>query len=106
MTRQSEVMTRIAAKPMPDRVEINIPADDPRFTEMRALIESVRVRGKHSPSARMLGEWALLGYLLTTGKLVIGGEVSEAVTAAQQDMASLTAAQEHVAAALKDFQWE
>ena len=85
---------------------ITLPEDDPRFTKMRELLESVRVRGKHSPVARMLGEWALLGYLLTTGTIAIGGETSGALQAAQQDLAALQSAQEQVAAALKDFAWE
>lgn len=90
---------------LPDRIEASLPADDPRFTELRALLASVRTRGKNSPSGRMLGEFARLGYLLTTGQLVVGGEPSEAVAAAQQDLAGVAAAQEHVEAALKDLEW-
>lgn len=95
----------IKASPLRDRVEASIPADDPRFTDLRRTLESVRVRGKNSPSGRMLGEWALLGYLLTTGRLVIGGETTGAVAAAQQDLAGVAAAQEHVEAALRDLEW-
>jgi hypothetical protein len=36
---------------------------------MREVLAAVMQRGKGSPAARMLGEWALLGYLLSTGKL-------------------------------------
>lgn len=91
---------------MRDRVEASLPADDPRFAEMRSILMRARQMGRSSPAARMLGEWALLGYLLTTGRIALGGESSGAVTAAQQDLASITAAQAHVDAALKGFEWE
>jgi hypothetical protein len=57
---------------LPDRLYASIPRDDPRFTEMRQVLAAVMHRGKGSPVARMLGEWALLGYLLTSGKLGTG----------------------------------
>ena len=57
---------------LPDRLYASIPHDDPRFTDMRQVLAAVMQRGKGSPVARMLGEWALLGYLLTSGKLGTG----------------------------------
>ena len=62
----------MADKTLPDRLYASLPSDDPRFTELRQVIAAVIQPGKGSPAARMLGEWALLGYLLTTGKL--GGQ--------------------------------
>jgi hypothetical protein len=59
-------------KALSDRLYASLPGDDPRFTEMREVLAAVIQRGKGSPAARMLGEWALLGYLLSTGKLGIG----------------------------------
>lgn len=56
----------------PDRYNASIPADDPRFAELRAVLATVRQNGRHSPATRMLGEWALLGFLLTTRRLRIG----------------------------------
>lgn len=59
----------MAEKTLPDRLYASLPSDDPRFTELRQVLAAVIQPGKGSPAARMLGEWALLGYLLTTGKL-------------------------------------
>ncbi|HEY0606843.1 MAG TPA: hypothetical protein VGD58_28245 [Herpetosiphonaceae bacterium] len=59
----------MSEKTLPDRLYASLPSDDPRFTELRQVIAAVIQPGKGSPAARMLGEWALLGYLLTTGKL-------------------------------------
>jgi hypothetical protein len=59
----------MADKTLPDRLYASLPSDDPRFTELRQVIAAVIQPGKGSPAARMLGEWALLGYLMTTGKL-------------------------------------
>lgn len=56
-----------------DRYYASIPADDPRFTELREVLASVKQQGRHSPASRMLGEWALLGFLLTTGQISISG---------------------------------
>jgi hypothetical protein len=39
---------------------------------MREVLLAVKQRGKASPTARMLGEWALIGYLLTSGKFGTG----------------------------------
>jgi hypothetical protein len=58
--------------PLSDRLYASLPSDDPRFAEMREVLLAVKQRGKASPTARMLGEWALLGYLLTNGKLGTG----------------------------------
>jgi hypothetical protein len=56
-----------------DRYYASIPADDPRFSELREVLASVRQQGRHSPASRMLGEWALLGFLLTTGRIALAG---------------------------------
>lgn len=58
-----------------DRYYASIPADDPRFSELREVLASVKQQGRHSPASRMLGEWALLGFLLTTGRIAIAGAV-------------------------------
>lgn len=63
----------MSEKTLPDRLYASLPSDDPRFTELRQVIAAVIQPGKGSPAARMLGEWALLGYLLTTGKLAGDG---------------------------------
>ncbi len=51
----------------------SLPANDPRFDAMLAYLRGVRVTGRGSPVPRMLGEWALLGFLLQTGQIVLGG---------------------------------
>lgn len=67
------------AKPdLSDRYYASIPADDPRFTVLRDVLASVKQVGRHSPASRMLGEWALLGFLLTTGQIHLGGPGSPA----------------------------
>lgn len=60
---------------VPARLYASLPPEDPRFTELRAFLSSVKRTGKASPTARILGEWALLGFLLTTGHLSLTGEV-------------------------------
>lgn len=60
---------------MPSRLYASLPPDDLRFTELRAFLSSVKRTGKASPTARILGEWALLGFLLTTGRLSLAGEL-------------------------------
>jgi hypothetical protein len=55
-----------------DRYYASIPGDDPRFGALREVLASVKQTGRHSPASRMLGEWALLGFLLTTGQLALG----------------------------------
>jgi hypothetical protein len=57
----------------PDRYYASVPADDPRFGELREVLAAVKQTGRHSPAARMLGEWALLGFLVTTGRISISG---------------------------------
>lgn len=47
----------------------SLPAHDPRFATMLAYLRGVRVTGRGSPVPRMLGEWALLGFLLQTGQI-------------------------------------
>jgi hypothetical protein len=58
---------------VPTRLYASLPPDDPRFAELRAFVGAVKRTGKASPTARILGEWALLGFLLTTGKIAVGG---------------------------------
>ncbi|HEX6290233.1 MAG TPA: hypothetical protein VFZ66_13655 [Herpetosiphonaceae bacterium] len=62
----------MAERALADRLYASIPEDDPRFAELRAVLATVTQRGKGSPVPRMLGEWALLGFLLTSGKLGTG----------------------------------
>lgn len=50
----------------------SLPAHDPRFATMLAYLRGVRVTGRGSPVPRMLGEWALLGFLLQTGQISVG----------------------------------
>lgn len=59
-----------------DRYYASIPADDPRFAALREALAAARTSGRHSPAARMLGEWALLGFLLSTGRLTAGAAAS------------------------------
>lgn len=54
------------------RYTVQIPINDPRFDELRTVLNAVKRKGKHSPVPRMLAEWALVGYLLTTGKIPTG----------------------------------
>ncbi|NTU80645.1 MAG: hypothetical protein HGA45_14920 [Chloroflexales bacterium] len=56
-----------------DRYYASVPADDPRFAELREVLAAVKQTGRHSPASRMLGEWALLGFLLTTGRISVSG---------------------------------
>lgn len=74
--RKSEPLRcRMPQADLSDRYYASIPADDPRFTELREVLASVKQQGRHSPASRMLGEWALLGFLLTTGRIAIAGAV-------------------------------
>ncbi|MEN9938816.1 MAG: hypothetical protein RLZZ387_5395 [Chloroflexota bacterium] len=86
----------------PDRYNASIPADDPRFAELRAVLATVRQNGRHSPAARMLGEWALLGFLLTTGRLKIGEGTALVESGPDNlpDPRELLAAREHVEVAV------
>jgi hypothetical protein len=49
------------------RVKVTLPDNDPRFKELRSVIRDSQGRGRGSPAARMLAEWALLGYQMTMG---------------------------------------
>jgi hypothetical protein len=90
-----------------DRIEASVPYDDPRFVELRATLAAVRTRGKNSPTGRMLGEWALLGFLMVNGKIALGGESgSDLLSAAKTDLAGVRDAQAHVAAALGGLDFE
>lgn len=57
-----------------------MPADDPRFGELREVLAVVKQTGRNSPAACMLGEWALLGFLLTTGRISISGSNGASTT--------------------------
>lgn len=90
-----------------DRYYASIPADDPRFSELREVLASVKQQGRHSPASRMLGEWALLGFLLTTGRISIsGGAGATTLPGELPDPRELLAAKrqlEAAAAGLGDF---
>ena len=51
----------------------SLPDDDPRFAELLQYLTATQTLGRYSPVPRMLGEWALLGFLFQTGKLSLGG---------------------------------
>jgi hypothetical protein len=51
------------------RLQITIPEKDPRFDELRAVLEQAREQGRGNPASRMLLEWALMGFLFTHGRL-------------------------------------
>lgn len=88
-----------------DRWVASIPTDDPRFAALLTVLRSARGRGRYSPAPRMLAEWALLGYLLVSGKIAIGS-VTDDLMSAQQDYSALQSAQEHVSDALSAIEWE
>jgi hypothetical protein len=92
----------------PDRYYASVPADDPQFGELREVLAAVKQTGRHSPAARMLGEWALLGFLLTTGRISISGSNGASTTLPGElpDPRELLAAKrrlEAAAAGLGDF---
>jgi len=80
-----------------------MPADDPRFDELRTVLIGLQGRGRQSPVARMLGEYALLGYLLTTGTLVRGAATP---TVTPADLDAVQAAQQHLDQALAGLDFE
>jgi hypothetical protein len=55
-----------------DRLYASLPANDPRFTELRAFLAPAVQSDAPDPTERILGEYALLGFLLTTGRLNLG----------------------------------
>lgn len=55
-----------------ERLYASLPSDDPRFTELRDYLAAIKTTGQGSPIPRILGEWALLGFLLQTGKIGTG----------------------------------
>lgn len=57
---------------IPDRLYASLPANDPRFTELRAFLAPAVQSDAPDPTERILGEYALLGFLLTTGRLNLG----------------------------------
>ena len=62
---------------LPERLDASLPADDPRFTGLRTEVAALVQRGRGSPVARLLGEYALLGWQLTHGYIQgpSGGDV-------------------------------
>lgn len=95
-----------SAHDLSERLRISLPADDPRFDEMRAFLIGIKHQGRGSPMARMLGEYALLGFLLTTGRIALGRSDGDDLKIAQQATADLKAAQDHVASALSGMDFE
>lgn len=93
---------------LPSRLYASVPPDDPRFEDLRELLSAVKGKGKSSPAARMLGEWALLGFLLTTGRLTLtnGSTDLPRLSAELSDVAALLQAKrqlEQSATQLGDF---
>jgi len=63
---------------LPERLSASLPRDDPRFDPLLAELEEAMQRGRGSPVPRMLGEYALIGYLFMHGKLgTVSGEAPE-----------------------------
>jgi hypothetical protein len=92
----------------PERFWASMPADDPRFDELRERLIELQGRGRQSPVARMVGEYALLGYLLSTGKLALGATATGAApaAAAPDDLDAVQAAQQHLDRALAGLDFE
>jgi hypothetical protein len=83
---------------------------DPRFAELVAYLAAIQQRGRYSPTPRIVAEWALLGFLLTTGTIAVGvgagGEVAVrgmTESLGVPDPAALAQAQRAVAQALDDL---
>jgi hypothetical protein len=94
-------------KVLPERLWASLPADDPRYTELRALLISIQRRGKHSPVARMLGEYALLGFLMASGKLaLVSSADQQEIGDVQQQLSQIQSAHEHVSSALAGLDFE
>jgi hypothetical protein len=92
---------------LPERCWASLPADDPRYSELRTLLASIQRRGKHSPVARMLGEYALIGFLITTGKLTLAATTEQpALVSVQQQLSEIQSVQEHVSGALAGLDFE
>lgn len=62
----------MAIPELAERVYASLPSADERFTDMRAFLARHMHAGSKSPTARILGEWALLGYLFQSGKIGAG----------------------------------
>jgi hypothetical protein len=90
----------MAGAKLSDRYYASIPGDDPRFAALREVLASVKQTGRHSPASRMLGEWALLGFLLSTGQLLIGDgvQVPPSLMGTFPEPTELVAARREVAA--------
>jgi hypothetical protein len=92
----------------PERFWCSLPSNDPRFADLRALLVTTKQDGRYSPVARMLGEYALLGYLISTGKLALGATTTGAApaAAAPDDLDAVQAAQQHLDRALAGLDFE
>jgi hypothetical protein len=91
----------MSTRDLSDRYYASVPADDPRFAELREVLVAVRQTGRHSPASRMLGEWALLGFLLSMGRISISGpsSVPFALPGDLPDLRELLAAKRQLEAA-------
>ena len=63
----------VMRKPKYEQWALSFDPCDPRFDAMRAYLLAVQTRGRTSPTRRILAEWALLGFLLTSGHIALGG---------------------------------
>ena len=81
-------------------------ADDPRHQAILADLEAVVGRGRHSPAARMLAEWAVLGHALWRGQIPIAGPgagVAPALPPNLPDPTALAREREQIAAAVREL---
>lgn len=58
----------------PDQWPASIPADDPRFAALRQQLDKVSA----ATAERMLGEYALIGFMLSTGVIGVGAAIQHA----------------------------
>jgi|GEM_PF-2424121 len=89
-----------------DRFWCSLPSHDPRFADLRASLIATKQDGRYSPIARMLGEYALLGYLLTSGKLPLGAATPATPAAAEPLDLDAVQAQRHLDQALAGLDFE
>jgi hypothetical protein len=90
--------------PPPERFWASLPANDPRFQALRHELITAQGRGKQSPVARMLGEYALLGYLLTKGQIILANGANESSDSPLDP--TLQDAIARNTAAMDEFMWE
>lgn len=82
----------------------SLPLDDPRFDELRTFLASVKKRGRYSPTRRILGEYALLGFLLTTGRLPAGPGPAVVPAADLPDPQQVLAARQQIESELSQME--